>query len=510
MRYTSALIVVIGVTATSCGLRTDPASEPAGGIAVSELPEGQIDVSVTEAHIRHLASDELAGRLPGTDGGMAAATYIASQFRSAGLSPLPGADGYFQHVPLIERAPVGDGFVLMGDDTLRMASDAVMVAGREAAMTADVVDVGYGTGIDLDSVGGRFEGKILIARTGSARGTSIRYARRLAATKRALAASRGAIGLLEIYSGSLPWTRVYDNLAPSAHMEDIGAPELTHLWIADPGQAVRRAAIDATLTVTIVTPESPHRRFTSPNVAGFIPGSDPVLRAEYVLLTAHYDHVGAGPSSDFPGRVPPASDEDDRIYNGARDNAIGVAALLNAASALAARPPSRSVLLVAVTAEESGLIGSSYYAKHPLIPLAQTVFVQNIDGAGYTDTSIVTVIGRGRTTADGDLDAGASAFGLEAISDPVPEQNLYERSDHIVFARLGIPAVAFSPGFRRFDRDLMQYYHRVNDEVDAHFGFRYVHSLAQAFAHAARRIADRTDRPAWVEGDPYDAVDGEP
>ena len=237
---------------------------------------------------------------------------------------------------------------------------------------------------------------------------------------------------------------------------------------------------------------------TGYNVAARIEGRDPERRAEFVVLMAHFDHVGAG-MHNGPGATPA-----DSIFNGARDNAMGVAALLGAAEALAARPPARSVLLLALTAEEHGMLGSRYYADHPLVPLAQTVYALNTDGAGYADTSAVTIVGLGRTTDDEALYAAAAAYGVEVVPDPAPEQNLFDRSDNVSFARKGVPAPTISGGFRSFsDPGILRYYHRPQDEV-GDFDFDYLRRFAQVFTRAARNVADLPDRPRWAEGDPYE------
>lgn len=236
------------------------------------------------------------------------------------------------------------------------------------------------------------------------------------------------------------------------------------------------------------------------NVVGVIEGSDPALRNEYVALLAHYDHVGAGM------RNGPGATAADSIFNGARDNAMGTAAVLAAAKALAAERPARSVILLAVTAEEGGIIGSQFYAENPLIPLNQTVYALNIDTGGYSDTSIVTVVGLGRTTADPLIRQGAAAYGLEVISDPAPEQNLFDRSDNVRLAAKGIPAPTFSPGFRSFeDPGVANYYHRPNDEPDD-LDYAYLRRFALAYVRAARLIADSPTRPTWTAGDKYEAA----
>ena len=142
------------------------------------------------------------------------------------------------------------------------------------------------------------------------------------------------------------------------------------------------------------------------NVAGYIAGSDPKLKDEYVLLTAHYDHVGIGKQGGQPYTA------EDSIFNGARDNAFGTVALLSAAESFAKNPPKRSILIVALTGEEVGLLGSQYYAAHPLLPLNKCIFDINSDGAGYNDTTIVSVMGLDRTGARAEMETATKAFGF--------------------------------------------------------------------------------------------------
>ncbi|RMF02007.1 MAG: M28 family peptidase, partial [Bacteroidetes bacterium] len=192
----------------------------------------------------------------------------------------------------------------------------------------------------------------------------------------------------------------------------------------------------------------------------------------------------------------------DSIFNGARDNAFGTTALLSAAKALALERPKRSIIILAVTGEELGLLGSAYYTEHPLVPLEQTIFNLNTDGAGYNDTGAVSIFGWKRTSTDETVETALNKFGLRVIPDPAPEQNLYDRSDNVSFAQKGVPALTFSPGFSEFDSSILAHYHQVSDEVDG-LDFGYLTTYCQAFAHTARLIANRAARPTWTEGDKY-------
>jgi len=228
------------------------------------------------------------------------------------------------------------------------------------------------------------------------------------------------------------------------------------------------------------------------NVLGIIEGTDAVLKNEWIAITAHYDHVGVKKNATA-----------DSIFNGARDNAIGTVALLETAKFFNKNPPKRSILLLAVTGEEMGLLGSEWYSNHPLVPLNQTVFDFNCDGAGYNDTTIATLIDLNRTTADGWLHKACQAYGLVLKGDPAPVQNLYERSDNLNFAIKGIPAVNFSPGVKAFDQELFKYYHQPADEVSS-LDMKYLEKFYRSFVYAAYLIANAAERPMWKNGDRFE------
>ena len=235
------------------------------------------------------------------------------------------------------------------------------------------------------------------------------------------------------------------------------------------------------------------------NVIGWIEGTDPQLKDQFIVLTAHYDHLGVAKQAvTQDGKT-------DSIYNGARDNAIGVTAVMDAARYFSQRPPKRSVLFIAYAAEEMGEWGSKYFADNPVIPLKQMVYNLNIDNASYNDTTIVTVVGLGRTSADDDIKKACAAYGLTAVSDPAPEQNLFDRSDNVNLAVKGIPAPTFSLGFKSFDQEIMKYYHQLSDEV-GNMNLNYAMKYIRSFILSAKNIADNTQQPTWKKGDKYEAA----
>jgi Zn-dependent M28 family amino/carboxypeptidase len=283
-----------------------------------------------------------------------------------------------------------------------------------------------------------------------------------------------------------------------ADVKEDSKKSIPHAWINGKEARITRALRDVQ-SVSFKTAGRKSQIVNSYNVAGFIPGTDPTLKSEYILLSAHYDHVGVGKQG---GQV---FTPEDSIFNGARDNAFGTVALLTAAEALAKNPPKRSVLIVALTAEEVGLLGSRYYAAHPLLPMNKCILNLNSDGAGYNDTTIVSVIGLDRTGVRTEIETASKAFGLGVFADPSPEQGLFDRSDNVSFAKEGIPAPTFTPGFKEFNGDIMKNYHQVSDNPET-VDFNYLLKFCQAYTYTARLIADRKTAPQWVAGDKYEAA----
>ena len=231
----------------------------------------------------------------------------------------------------------------------------------------------------------------------------------------------------------------------------------------------------------------------SKNVIGVVQGTDPDLKNEYIIYSAHYDHVGIG-TPDESG---------DKIYNGARDNAVGTTTVLAMAQNMAKYPTKRSALFILFTGEEKGLLGSSYYVENPVLPLNQMVYCFNSDNGGYNDTSLATIIGLTRTTAAQNIKDAAATFGLTAIDDPAPEQGLFDRSDNVSFAAKGIPAPTFSLGFHSFDGDVTKYYHQPGDHAD-NIDYDYLEKFFRAYVLAGRNIANDPETPFWTAGDKYE------
>jgi Zn-dependent M28 family amino/carboxypeptidase len=232
------------------------------------------------------------------------------------------------------------------------------------------------------------------------------------------------------------------------------------------------------------------------NVLAFIPGLDPQLHQQYIVLSSHYDHLGV--------TLRPQMEEGklDSIYNGARDNASGTTAVIDAARYFGKHPAKRSILFICYTAEEEGLIGSEWYANHPLIALNKTVYNLNIDNASYDDTTLITLVGLHRTSEDSAILAAAAAYGLTVNNDPTGGSLFFE-SDNAPLALHGVPAPTYSMGMRAMDSTIFNRYHRLSDET-GNMDMHYVVKWIRAYILAARTIADQLDQPRWTPGDLYE------
>jgi Zn-dependent M28 family amino/carboxypeptidase len=242
--------------------------------------------------------------------------------------------------------------------------------------------------------------------------------------------------------------------------------------------------------------DSPRHELHLKNVMAYIQGTDPALQGQYIVLSAHYDHLGVTKHPKMEdGKL-------DSIYNGARDNALGSTAVIDAAKYFGRYPPKRSVMFVTYSAEEEGLIGSEYYAAHPIIPLNQTVYNLNIDNASYNDTTLISLVGLNRTSEDTNIISACKAYGLSVNGDPTGGQLFYE-SDNAPLAKRGIPAPTYSLGMRTFDSTIFNRYHQLSDEtgnMDMHYAVKFI----RAYILSAIYIADDPAQPKWTTGDAYE------
>ena len=240
-----------------------------------------------------------------------------------------------------------------------------------------------------------------------------------------------------------------------------------------------------------------NRQIEDNNVAGFLEGSDPELKSEVIVFTAHYDHVGIG--TPVKG---------DSIYNGAADNASGTSGLMELAEAFSLLPqrPKRSMLFLAVTAEEKGLLGSEFYVQNPIFPLVKTLANFNLDMIGIGDTTGVVVYGIERSSLGDMITRAVKEVGLKIIPDELPERRIFYRSDQFSFVKRGIPAIM--PGFgirREWFANFNKFYHQPSDDANlSYFNFGYMKKNVQAIFLAGLWVANAEKSPTWTPGDEFE------
>lgn len=475
-------------------------------IPVEKLPEYVLPSSETEAHLRFISSDELQGRMTGEIGSKVAARYIAEQFRLFGIQPVKNQVTFYQNIIFSKKEKGATGKLIVGTDTLTVGKNVALMGGDNTDIhDAPLVFLNYGwtdeKGYD-DYKNTDVRGKIVVALWGTPDttiGKNVNAQFGASFKKEMMAQKKGALALVEILSAATSFKRIlrFTGGGGMSLKEEITTKldKLPHC-VVDSMFQQKLGNLDQK-TMTLITKPATEKLLISPNVVGVIEGTDAILKKQYIILSAHYDHLG------MIAKDPQKPDSQDTIYNGARDNGFGCSALLLAAKSLSISPPRRSVIFIAFTGEEVGLLGSNFYANHPLVPLKECVYALDTDGAGYNDTTVVTTIGLNRTDCQAEIEKGAAAFGLKVIDDPAPEQNLFDRSDNVSFAAKGIPSPDFGPGLTKFDKEILKYYHQLGDEVET-VNLRYFHKYCQSFVYTARLIANRNKKPQWRAGDKYE------
>ena len=505
----------------------------ATGATAQSLPADQ---AAMKAHVAYLASDALRGREAGTPDYDKAAAYVADQMRAAGLVPAGDDGSWFQKVPLFVSKARAEPVVTLDGAPLVFGTDYTMRGVAPAAtldIAAPVVFAGYGV---VDPASGRDDyrgldvrGKIVAVLYSGPKGLNSEVAAHLGnrVDRARIAAAHGAVGMVYLWTTQLasilPFERAARNwddrgvtwANPDGSPRDPGAPGLAVLsfsgaaklfagsaitWDAvkaadDAGRAVPTGPLAVTLKATERFDIS---RVGSENVVGRLPGGDPRRAAQVVVLSAHLDHIGI---------TRPVNG--DTINNGAMDNAIGVASLLEAAELFKAsgKASARSVLFLAVTAEEKGLIGSDYFATHPTVPKADIVADVNLDMPilTYRFTDLVA-FGADRSSIGPTVARVAKAEGLALTPDPTPEQADFVRTDHYSFVRQGIPAISLTPGpagpgKAAIEDFLEHHYHQPSDDMSLPFDWAAGRAFVKINYQIARAIADAPDRPRWVKGD---------
>lgn len=454
--------------------------------------EKNVQKTELEFHFYFLASDEMRGRNTGTIENEIAARYIAERFRSYGVKMAPGMDSYFQPVSLVKEVTPIKAELKVGDSTFVLEEDMVFYSSTNGDFEGEIVYVGYGLEEDLE--GFDLEGKLVVAKAGN--GNPNERFTPYTIKKQRLIAEAGGLGLVELYKPSrYPWKMIVYYFSGEKFKLDKGDKKKSSLpsaWLYDKEGSLltffeEMSGQEGLLTVS----GNVNKKITVPNVVGYIEGTDPKLKDEYILISAHFDHLGVSPN------------DGDSIWNGARDNGIGVANMLTAAEYLVKNPPKRSVAFLACNAEEKGLFGSRWYADHPIIPLNKTIFNLNADTGGYNDVTKVTVVGFNRTSITSLLSQASDAFGLLAIDDPLPEKNFYDRSDNVSFAAKGVPAVSFGPGYTEMNEEITKYYHQPTDEPNT-LDYEYLTKYTKAYIYAVTLIGNYGGKIFWTPGDKYE------
>jgi Zn-dependent M28 family amino/carboxypeptidase len=516
-----------------------PAAQLPSPSSAPPLPLPPVSTAAMDAHLKYLADDLLEGRAPATRGGDLAVKYIAAQFEALGLEPAGPEGSYFQPVALVGMTPHPSLVWGRGGAArpLKFLDDFVAWAERperHIVADGDLVFVGYGVQSpewnwdDYKDVDVRGRVLLMLVNDPGLEDSSVFLGRTLTyygrwTYKLEEAARRGAVGAILVHttqSATYGWDVVRGSWSVEQFKLDVPAsPSLAFAaWVThDAAQAALaqsglnldslshaaarrdfrpvptglRVAVDVSSTL---------RRVRSANVVARLPGSDPTLARQVVLFTAHWDHKGIGPAVNG-----------DSIYNGAEDNASGVAAMLAAAqAAVAIEPrPRRTLLFVATTAEESGLLGSEAYVRDPLVPLERTAAVINLDVVNVRGaTRDIDALGGDRSTLGPMFEAAASADSLAVVHEPDVRGAFY-RSDHFPFAKAGVPALSIEPGTDFVGRPAgwgreqatlynRARYHQPTDEYRSTFAYEGMAQEVRVALRVALAVANAAAMPQWL------------
>jgi len=545
-------LVATALSLTACD-GTQTGDDAKAALDIPDVEAGAIDQATLIDITREMSGDDFEGRMPGTAGGQKTVAYLVEKFEQAGLSPGNG-DSWVQDVPLIEIqgsnfAPltIANGDSVLSYDFGPQWVGVTYLEERQISLSdSEMVFVGYGINApergwnDYEDVDVTGKTVVMLVNDpdwqsaeldGTFNGRAMTYYGRWT-YKFEEAGRQGAAAALIVHDtapASYGWNVVESSWSGSQSYASRGdnAPPMTKMngWVQkDAAREFLAAAghdLDA-LTTAAQTPgfkavdlgvrastsfENSFRNFTSQNVIGILPGAK--APDEYVFHTAHWDHLG---------RCKPAADGDD-ICNGAIDNATGTAAIIAIAKAHAeAGAARRSLVFLAVTAEESGLLGADYYAANPIYPHNRTVSGINIDALQMTGPAKdITVVGIGKSQLDQFLTAGLAGFDRSATPNPSPEAGYYYRSDHFAFAKRGVPMLYLTGG-----RDLVEggtaagdayaddyrvnKYHAPKDEFDEDWDWSGAMADIALFYRLSRMMAESASWPNWVQGDEFRAI----
>jgi len=551
MRLTHAAIALVVLT-SACS------KEPAGPIPVKDLPNINADLAL--ADIKKLASDEFEGRAPGSKGEELTVQYLTEQFKAAGLEPGNPDGTWTQAVPLVSLLPTDISPLTVAGNgkthAFKIKDEYVpfsrRVQDQVSLEKSPIVFAGYGvqapeTGWD-DFKGMDVKGKTIVVLVNDPQvmsadgktldsavfnGKAMTYYGRWT-YKFDHAAELGAAGVIIVHdtpTAGYPFTVVqgfggerFNLVAPNKNADKAlveswittdGAREMFKMAGLDFDKEKARAAtktftpVDMKMTASIKFNQK-MRTVNSRNVIAKLPGADPKLKDEYVIFSAHWDHFGIGDPVNG-----------DNIYNGAQDNASGTAGIIAIARAMKqVKPaPKRSILFLAVTSEEQGLIGSQYYAQFPLYPLNKTLANINVDDnlSMIGRTSDVIVIGLGASDLDDYLKDAAAELGKTIKPDAEPEKGFYYRSDHFNFAKVGVPALDADDGSdvvgkpagwgqQKKDDYTAHIYHSPQDQVMSDWDMTgYVEDAKLLFA-VGYRVAQADKFPEWKPGNEFKSI----
>ena len=510
--------------------------------------------------VKTLSSDAFEGRGPGTPGGQKAAKYIADQMRLAGVQPGNGKS-YFQQINFIAlKADPNTKLQVSGkngEKDYRFLDDFVASTGEQKALTktkAELVFVGYGIDAplynwnDYKGSANDFRGKYLMILVNDPPatkdepnlfgGNALTYFGRWT-YKYEEAARRGAAGVILVHtdrSAGYGWNvirssngswryeilRSKNDKVPFLNVRAWATEDAAKNILEQAGLDLAKLSKDAQsrdfkpvktgLTVSLDL-QSEAKHIASPNIVGKVAGSDAKLRDQYVIYTAHYDHLGIGePNKDG-----------DKIFNGAYDNASGVSAVLCIAEVLAKMPikqrPKRSIYFLFPAAEEQGLLGAEYYSRHPLVPLAKTAANINLDGVNFVGkVDDFIALGANRSSMIDQIEDAAKERKFTIKDDPDPGQGFFFRSDHFPFAKVGVPAVNFSHGDHFIDSSnkdatkflsdyTEKYYHQVGDEYHDWWDMSAMVQEAEFALSFGIKIANAPTMPRYKDTDEFSAPD---
>jgi hypothetical protein len=439
-----------------------------------------------KADLSFLASDALEGRGTASRGLEVAGEFIASQFRRAGLDPA-GNDGYFQTAPMARVTPNPEGLEL-----------TLEIAGRTIAVDKAALAIGEPAALDLQRApvflastatlaqltADQLRGKVVVVDAPPGRPSRL---------SQPLLTSLG-VKLAVVLATTAPPAA----LAAQQRLRDTSATIVPTVTVWD--QSLRAALADiqagpleASLSARIASPKLVP--VVQRNIIGVLRGADPALNDTYVLITAHYDHLGIRGTGDG-----------DRLFNGANDNASGTSSLIEIARTLASLPerPKRSIVFLALFGEELGLVGSRYYAQHPIFPLAKTVANLNLEHLGRTDDTTGSRVGVLNATGFDYTDipvvvaVAGEELGIKVVKDETNSDSFFGRSDNQAFANVGIPAHTFSVGY------IFPDYHQAGDEWQK-IDYDNLAKVARTIALGAYRIADNPTAPKWNADNPKTA-----